>query len=67
MKKYNFDQRKYLSDFLNGLSIAWFTAGVIAPLFIGVSDFPRFVLQISGSIGICIVLLILGISFISKK
>lgn len=37
----NIDQKRFLSDFLNGLSIAWFSAGVIAPLFTGSEKFKN--------------------------
>jgi len=34
MRKINIGQKKALSDFLNNIAAAWFTIGVITPLFI---------------------------------
>lgn len=61
MQNLNLSQRKFLSDFLNGLAIAWFSAGTISPLFASSDNLLRLVLQILGSVAISAVLLILGV------
>ena len=60
-KELNINQRKFLSDFLNGLSIAWFSAGVIAPLFTGFDNLLKLILQVTGSVGISFGLVFVGI------
>lgn len=69
MKKYklNKDQRRHLSDYLNGLSIAWFSAGVISPFFVKVDDILKLVIQVVGSVGASIFLFLLGIRNLSGK
>lgn len=37
-------QRNKLSDFSNMLAAAWFTAGVIAPIFTRIDNFSRLIL-----------------------
>jgi len=61
MQKLNSAQRKFLSDFLNGLAIAWFSAGTISPLFTAWENLLKLSLQIIGSVAISTTLLILGV------
>jgi len=35
----NRDQRKQIAEILGNISVAWFTAGIIAPFFIQQKDF----------------------------
>lgn len=67
MKKLNLDQKRFLSDFLNGLSIAWFSAGAISPLFTGFDNMLKLVLQTVGSVGVSIGLVLIGINVLKKK
>ena len=61
MRKLNLDQKRFLSDFLNGLSIAWFSVGVISPLFITVDSLLKLAIQISSSVVISGILFLVGI------
>lgn len=63
----NLNQRKFLSDFLNGLSIAWFSAGVISPFFVGSDNLLKLVLQVAGSVGISLGLIAIGVRNLETK
>lgn len=69
MQKYrlNKEQRKILSDYLNNLSIAWFSAGVISAFFIKTDDIFDLIIRATGSIFISTVLFILGIKNLETK
>lgn len=64
MRKLNLDQKRFLSDFLNGLSIAWFSAGIISPLFIKVENTPRLIIQIGTSLSASVILILLGLKIL---
>ncbi len=66
MKKLNIDQKRFLSDFLNGLSIAWFSAGVIAPLFTGFDNMLKLIIQIVSSVSISFGLIFIGVKNLKK-
>ncbi|EKD92796.1 MAG: hypothetical protein ACD_28C00328G0004 [uncultured bacterium] len=65
--KLNKDQRKFLSDFLNSLSVAWFSAGVISPFFIKIDDILKLVIQVLGSVTLSVILFIAGIKNLAGK
>lgn len=67
MRKLNLDQKRFLSDFLNGLSIAWFSAGVIAPLFTGFDNVLKLILQIVSSVTVSIGLIFIGVRNLKRK
>ena len=67
MKKLNIDQKRFLSDFLNGLSIAWFSAGVIAPLFTGFDNMLKLILQVVSSVAISASLIFIGVKNLKNK
>lgn len=67
MRKLNLDQKRFLSDFLNGLSIAWFSAGVIAPLFTGFDNVLKLTIQIVSSVAISIGLIFIGVKNLKGK
>ena len=67
MTKLNLEQRKFLSDFLNGLSIAWFSAWVIAPLFTGFDNVLKLILQIVSSVAVSIGLIFIGVRNLKGK
>ena len=60
-RRLNLNQRKFLSDFLNGLSVAWFSAGIISPFFVGSDNLLKLIVQLVGSVGISAGLIIIGI------
>lgn len=64
MRKLNLDQRRFLSDFLNGLSIAWFSVGIISPLFIKVENTSRLIIQIGTSLSASVILILLGLKIL---
>ena len=57
-------QRKTLSDFLNTIAAAWFTAGVISPLFIQTENIGKSVVFGGLSIAITVILLILSLGLV---
>lgn len=63
----NRDQKLFVSDFLNGLSIAWFSAGAISPLFIKVDDILKLIIQMAGSMIAAVILFVLGLKNLSGK
>ncbi len=63
----NIDQKRFLSDFLNGLSIAWFSAGVIAPLFTGFDNMLKLILQVVSSVAISASLIFIGVKNLKNK
>ena len=67
MNKLNIDQKRFLSDFLNGLSIAWFSAGVIAPLFTGFDNMLKLILQVVSSVAISASLIFIGVKNLKNK
>lgn len=67
VKKLNTAQRKFLSDFLNGLAIAWFSAGVISPIFVNTDKLIRLVIQVAGSLAISAILVLVGIKNLKRK
>lgn len=54
-------QLRALSDFFNTIAAAWFTGGVITPLFAKVSQIERFVLFVLG-LGLSYIFLHLSLS-----
>lgn len=64
MRKLNLDQKRFLSDFLNGLSIAWFSVGIISPLFIKVENTSRLIIQIGTSLSASVILILLGLKIL---
>jgi hypothetical protein len=66
MKKLNTNQLKFLSDFLNGLSVAWFSIGVITPIFVGFENLAQTLLQIGGSLVVSFMLLLIGIKNLNE-
>lgn len=67
MRKLNLDQKRFLSDFLNGLAIAWFSAGVIAPLFTGFGNVLKLILQIISSVTVSVGLIFIGVRNLKNK
>lgn len=69
MEKYqlNREQKKFLSDFLNSLSVAWFSVGVISPFFIKVDNAINLIVQVMSSISVSAVLFYLGIKNLAAK
>ncbi|OGG07594.1 hypothetical protein A2699_02030 [Candidatus Gottesmanbacteria bacterium RIFCSPHIGHO2_01_FULL_43_15] len=69
MRRYhlNKEQKKFLSDFLNSLSVAWFSAGVISPFFIKVNDVLQLGMQVSGSVAISATLFLIGLKNLSTR
>ena len=65
--KFNKEQKKFLSDFLNSLSVAWFSAGIISPFFIKVDDVLQLSMQILGSIAISSTLFLLGLKNLATR
>ena len=60
-ERLNLNQRKFLSDFLNGLSIALFSAGVISPLFIKTDSLLKLIVQILSSVTASAILFLVGL------
>ena len=52
---------------MNGLAIAWFSAGVISPFFTTFDNLLKLVMQVVGSIGISAALIVLGIRNLGGK
>lgn len=65
--KLNKDQRKLVSDFLVYLSIAWFSGGIIAPLFLKIEDVVKFVVQVIFSSTISLGTFIVAIKNLENK
>lgn len=57
-------QRKALSDFLNTIAAAWFTAGVISPLFIQTENIGKTVVLGGLSVTITVIILMLSLNLV---
>lgn len=64
MPKLRQSQLKGLSEFLNTIAAAWFTAGVIGPLFVRNDDFGKTLLLAVISLLLCAGFLGISLSFL---
>ncbi len=59
-------QRRTLSDILGNLGVAWFSAGVIAPIFLGQLNFPTGVIPFAVGTGMAVSFVVVAV-VISQK
>lgn len=66
MRNLKSGQLKALSEFLNTVAAAWFSVGVIAPLFTRPDDFSKILLPTSTAIALTVIFLVLSLYSVRK-
>ncbi|MBI5619465.1 hypothetical protein HY950_00705 [Candidatus Gottesmanbacteria bacterium] len=67
MKRLSWDQRKSLSEFSNTVAAAWFTAGVISPLFTKAKSLEEVAVFLFSGLFMTGVMLRLSLLFLERK
>jgi len=63
-KDYNVEQKRFLTNFLNGLAVAWYSIGVISPFVAGVDELSQFVLILLSSTCATLALIFWGLKIL---
>ena len=66
MKPLSIGQRKSLSDFLNTVSAAWLTAGIIAPIFTQTQVVSEFFLSLASGMAGSVALLAISLILVKE-